>query len=126
MIKKIESKFAPEAIGAYNQAIKYGNIVFTSGQIGLTTDGEIVPGNIEEQTHQVMKNISYILEASGTSLKQVIKTTCFINDMNNFQRFDAVYSLYFSNILPARSCVEVSQLPKKVLVEIEVIAAIDI
>ncbi|OCB00816.1 MULTISPECIES: RidA family protein [Clostridium] len=122
MLEVTNTKKAPAAIGPYSQAIGFGNILFTSGQIPLDpSTGEVVGSNIEEQATQVMKNISAILEANDINFENVIKTTCFIANMSDFARFNEVYAKYFiSN--PARSCVAVKELPKGVLCEVEVIA----
>lgn len=122
MLEVTNTKKAPAAIGPYSQAIGFGNILFTSGQIPLDpSTGEVVGSNIEEQATQVMKNISAILEANDINFENVIKTTCFIANMSDFTRFNEVYAKYFiSN--PARSCVAVKELPKGVLCEVEVIA----
>ena len=123
-MEKIYTKNAPEAIGPYSQAIKSGNILFTSGQIAINPQSSCVEVNdIKGQTEQVCKNISALLEASGTSFDKVIKTTCFLADMNDFAVFNEIYATYFTS-KPARSCVAVKTLPKNVLVEIEVIAEI--
>ena len=120
----VYTKKAPEAIGPYSQAIKVGNIVYTSGQIPIDPKaGKVEAVTITEQTEQVCKNLSAVLEAAGTSLLRVVKTTCFLSDMANFAAFNEVYAKYFVN-KPARSCVAVKTLPKNVLVEIEVIAEI--
>lgn len=122
MLKVTKTEKAPAAIGPYSQAISFGDLLFTSGQIPLDpVTGEVVGTNIEEQTLQVMKNISSILEASDVKFENVIKTTCFIANMADFAKFNEVYARYFvSN--PARSCVAVKELPKGVLCEVEVIA----
>ena len=121
---KIYTKNAPEAIGPYSQAIKVGNIVFTSGQIPIDpSTGNVEASTIEEQTEQVCKNLSSVLEAAGTSLSNVVKTTCFLSDMADFAAFNGVYAKYFVS-KPARSCVAVKTLPKNVLVEVEVIATL--
>ena len=118
----ISSKNAPEAIGPYSQAIEYENFIFTSGQIPISPQtGEIVSGGIEEQTEQVIKNLSAVLEAAGSSLKNAVKTTCFLKNMSDFAVFNSIYEKYFTG-KPARSCVEVCGLPKNALVEIEVTA----
>ena len=123
-MEKIYTENAPEAIGPYSQAIKVGNLLFTSGQIAIDPATSTVNTNdIVGQTEQVCKNISAILEASSTSFDKVIKTTCFLADMNDFAAFNEVYARYFIS-KPARSCVAVKDLPKNVLVEIEVIAEI--
>ena len=120
----VYTKKAPEAIGPYSQAIKVGNIVYTSGQIPIDPKaGNVEAVTITEQTEQVCKNLSAVLEAAGTSLLRVVKTTCFLSDMADFAAFNEVYAKYFVN-KPARSCVAVKTLPKNVLVEIEVIAEI--
>ena len=123
MLTKIATKNAPGAIGPYSQAIKYGDIVFTSGQIPLTADGALVEGDIKAQAEQVMKNLAAVLAEAGTSFDNVVKTTCFLSDMADFAAFNAVYAEYFTS-KPARSCVAVKTLPKNVLVEVEVIAEI--
>lgn len=119
----IETKKAPAAIGPYSQAIVLSNgTVYTSGQIPLVPEtGALLDGGIVEQTEQVIKNLSAVLEAAGSDLTKVIKTTCFLQNMGNFAAFNAVYEKYFTG-KPARSCVEVAKLPKGALVEIEVIA----
>ncbi len=119
---KIETKNAPQAIGPYSQAILAGDMIYTSGQIPLTPQGELVEADIEKQTHQVLQNVRAVLEAAGSDLNHVVKTTLFIKDMNQFQKINAIYAEYFSDHQPARSCVEVARLPKDVLIEMEVIA----
>lgn len=122
-MKTIETKKAPAAIGPYSQAIILSNgIVYTSGQIPLVPEtGAITEGGIVEQTEQVIKNLAAVLEAAGSDLTKVIKTTCFLQSMGDFAAFNAVYEKHFTG-KPARSCVEVAALPKGALVEIEVIA----
>ncbi|MDA7746940.1 RidA family protein [Psychromonas sp.] len=121
--KIIATVQAPAAIGPYSQANQFGNMLFTSGQIPLDpTTMEIVAGGVTEQTEQVMKNLFAVLEEAGASASTVVKTTCFIKDMNDFAAFNAVYGKYFPESAPARSCVEVARLPKDVLVEVEAIA----
>ncbi len=121
-MEKVYTKNAPEAIGPYTQALVSGNLVFTSGQIAIDpSDGQIHAVTIEEQTEQVCKNLSEVLKAAGTSLEKVIKTTCFLANMADFAAFNGVYGRYFTE-KPARSCVAAKELPKQVLVEIEVIA----
>lgn len=123
-MKVIYTKDAPEAIGPYSQAICTGNLVFTSGQIPIDpATGNIEAVTIEEQTEQVCKNIAAVLTAAGSSLEKVVKTVCFLSDMDNFAAFNAVYSKYFTG-KPARSCVAVKTLPKNVLVEVDTIAEI--
>jgi reactive intermediate/imine deaminase len=118
----INTKNAPQAIGAYEQAIKIGNFVYTSGQIPLKADGTFVGECIKEQTNQVMLNLKVVLEEAGSSFCKVIKATIFIKDMSEFSIINEVYGSYFNDNFPARSCVEVTRLPKDVRVEIEVIA----
>lgn len=121
-MKKVETQNAPAAIGPYSQAMIVGNLVYTSGQIPINpASGNIEAADIEGQAHQACKNIAAVLEAAGSNLDKVIKTTCFLSDIKNFAAFNAVYEQYFTS-KPARSCVEVSALPKAALVEIEVIA----
>jgi 2-iminobutanoate/2-iminopropanoate deaminase len=122
MLKKVETSQAPQAIGPYSQAMVAGDLVFTSGQIPLTPEGEIVEADIVKQTHQVFANIRAVLQAAGSDLDQVIKTTLFIKDMNQFQQINEIYAEYFTDHKPARSCVEVARLPKNVLIEMEAIA----
>jgi 2-iminobutanoate/2-iminopropanoate deaminase len=118
----ISTKTAPKAVGPYSQAIKYGNFVFISGQIPIDPEtDEIVTGNIEEQTSRVLNNLKAIIKASGMGLENVLKCTCFLKDMEDFTRFNSVYNSYFGEILPARECVEVSKLPKDVMVEVSAI-----
>lgn len=124
MRKTVSTDKAPAAIGPYAQANILGNLVFTSGQIPLDpATGQIAGTTIEEQTHRVFQNIKAILEAAGSSLDKVLKTTVFIKDMNDFGKMNDVYAEYFTEgALPSRSAVEVARLPKDVLVEIETIA----
>ncbi|AGF54510.1 2-iminobutanoate/2-iminopropanoate deaminase [Clostridium saccharoperbutylacetonicum] len=122
MLKVTKTDKAPAAIGPYSQAVSFGDLLFTSGQIALDpVTGEVVGTTIEEQTEQVMKNLSAILEANNIDFNNVIKTTCFIADMGDFAKFNEVYAKYFVS-KPARSCVAVKELPKSVLCEVEVIA----
>lgn len=124
MLRKISTKKAPAAIGPYSQGVIVGNILYSSGQIALDpTSGEVVGTTIEEQTEQVMKNIGAILLEAGTDFSKVIKTTCFLDDMADFAKFNEIYATYFVE-KPARSCVAVQTLPKNVLCEVEVIAFI--
>ena len=121
-MEKIYTKNAPEAIGPYSQAMVTGNLVFTSGQIAINPEsGNVEAEGITAQTEQVCKNLSAVLTAAGSSLENVVKTTCFLADMNDFAAFNAVYGTYFTN-KPARSCVAAKALPKGVLVEVEAIA----
>lgn len=123
-MKVVSTNEAPAAIGPYSQGIIVNNILYTSGQIPLTAEGELVSGGVKEQTHQVFKNLQAILNSEGTSLEKVVKATVFIKDMNDFGAVNEVYGEYFNTHKPARSCVEVARLPKDVLVEIEVIALV--
>ncbi|MDR0586789.1 MAG: RidA family protein [Treponema sp.] len=121
-MKIIQTDKAPAAIGPYSQAICSGGLVFTSGQIPLVPEtGSVAEGTIKEQTLQVIKNLAAVLEEAGSGLANVIKTTCFLADMNDFAAFNEVYAEYFSG-KPARSTVAVKQLPRNVLVEIEAVA----
>ena len=121
-MEKIYTKNAPEAIGPYSQAIKCGNMLFTSGQIAIDPATSTVEAtDIVGQTEQVCKNLCAVLEAAGTTMEKVVKTTCFLSDMADFAAFNEVYAKYFVS-KPARSCVAVKTLPKNVLVEVEVIA----
>ena len=122
MRTKISTPNAPAAIGPYSQAIRCGNIVYTSGQIPLDpVTGAVVGDDIHTQAQQVMKNLSAVLTAAGSSPENAVKTTCFLADMADFAAFNEVYAAYFTTN-PARSCVAVKTLPKGVLVEVEVIA----
>ena len=126
MLQKISTDKAPAAIGPYSQGIVLGNIFFASGQIPIDpATGEIVEGGIAEQTTRVLENVKAVLEAAGTSLDNVIKTTCFMDNMDDFGKMNEVYASFFTGeALPSRSAVEVSKLPKGVLIEIEVIAVL--
>ena len=118
----ISTDKAPAAIGPYSQAICVGNLVFTSGQIAINpASGNVEAKTIEEQTEQVCKNLAAILNAAGTSLDNAVKTVCFLQNMSDFAAFNGIYGKYFTS-KPARSCVAVRELPKGVLVEVEVIA----
>lgn len=121
-MEKIYTTNAPDAIGPYSQAVKVGNLLFTSGQIAINPRTSVIDAvDIEGQTEQVCQNICAILEAAGTSFDRVVKTTCFLADMDDFVAFNIIYAKYFLS-KPARSCVAVKTLPKNVLVEVEVIA----
>ena len=123
-MEKVYTNTAPEAIGPYSQAIKVGNLVFTSGQIAINpATGAVEADTIEGQTEQVCKNLCEVLKAAGTDIEKAVKTVCFLSDMNNFAAFNEVYAKYFTG-KPARSCVAVKTLPKNVLVEVDVIAEI--
>lgn len=123
-MKQISTNNAPQAIGPYSQAIISNGLMFCSGQIPINPEtGAIVEG-LEAQAHQVFKNIKNLLEAGGTSINNVIKTSVFIKDMNDFGKINEIYAEYFTEPFPARSCVEVTRLPKDVLLECEVIAEV--
>lgn len=125
MSEKIYTENAPAAIGPYSQAVKAGNLVYTSGQIAIVpATGNIEATDIQGQSEQVMKNLQAVLEASGTDFAKVIKTTCFLADIADFAAFNEVYGKYITE-KPARSCVAVKDLPKGALVEVEVIAVTD-
>lgn len=118
----ISSAQAPAAIGPYSQAVRFGNLLVTSGQIPLTPAGDLVDGGVTEQTTQVCENLRALLQEAGLDFSHVVKTTVFLSDMNNFAAMNAVYSQYFTAPYPARSTVQVARLPRDVLVEIEVLA----
>lgn len=125
MLEKISTPNAPAAIGPYSQAVKVGNMLYTSGQIALDpASGGLVGEDVREQTEQVMKNLSAVLAAAGSSFDKVIKTTCFLADIADFAVFNEVYGKYITSA-PSRSCVAVNDLPKGALVEVEIIAVID-
>lgn len=124
MSEKVYTTDAPEAIGPYSQAVVTGNLVYTSGQIAINpATGNVEAEGIKNQTEQVCKNLKAVLEAAGSSLEKVVKTTCFLQNMEDFAEFNEVYAQYFVN-KPARSCVAAKALPKNVLVEVETIAEI--
>ena len=122
-MEKIYTNSAPEAIGPYSQAIKVGNMIFTSGQIALTPNGEFLDSDIKTQTKQVCENLRAVLKAAGANINDVVKTTIFLTDINDFGEVNEVYGEYFSH-KPARSTVAVKELPKGAKVEIECIAVI--
>ncbi len=124
MIEKISTHQAAPAIGPYSQACRFGQFVFTSGQIPLTPEGELVEDDIEVQTHQVFKNIQEVLKAAGTDLQNVIKVTIFMKDINEFSTVNEIYASYFGEHKPARSTVQVAKLPKDVKIEIEMVAIV--
>ena len=125
MIKRIiQTEQAPAAIGPYSQAIRIGDFLYTSGQIALDPEsGIFLSGEIEEETEQTLKNISAILQAGGVNLENVIKTTVYLSDLNDFTRMNQVYEKYFSKNKPARACVQVAALPKGAKIEIDAIAS---
>ena len=120
----INTNKAPEALGPYSHATVVNDLVFTSGQIPLTLDGNIVSDDVQEQTKQVLENLTVVLQEAGSDLDSVVKATIFISDMNNFQKINEIYGDYFGKYQPARSCVEVARLPKDVKVEIELIGKV--
>ena len=123
-MNKIYTEKAPAAVGPYSQAVVINGMVYTSGQIALDpASGELVGKNIEEQAEQVMKNLISILEAAGSKQENVVKTLCFLTDINDFAAFNEVYARYFTG-KPARSCVGIRSLPKGAIVEVEVIATL--
>lgn len=123
MLEKVYTENAPQAIGPYSQAVVLGDLVFTSGQIAINPKtGAVEADTIETQTEQVMQNLKEVLEAAGTDMKKVVKTTCFLKHMSDFAAFNDIYGKYLTE-KPARSCVAAKQLPKDVLVEVEVIAS---
>lgn len=123
-MKTVSTTNAPAAIGPYAQGIVVNNMFYSSGQIPLTASGELVEGDIEVQTNQVFENLKAVLAAAGSSLNQIVKTTVFMKDMNDFAIMNEVYASHFGEHKPARSAVEVARLPKDVKVEIEVIALV--
>ncbi|KKK36671.1 endoribonuclease L-PSP [Mesobacillus campisalis] len=123
-MKTVQTSKAPAAIGPYSQGIVVNNMFFSSGQIPLTAEGNMVEGDVAAQTHQVFKNLIAVLEEAGASLDTVVKATVFIKNMDEFATINEVYGEYFDSHKPARSTVEVARLPKDALVEIEVIALV--
>lgn len=122
----IETDQAPRPIGPYVQAVRVGNLVFTAGQIPLDpATGQMVTGGIVEQTERVLENLKAILEAAGSSLDRVVRTTCFLADLNDFQAFNAVYARYFGANPPPRTTVQAARLPAGALVEIDCIALVE-
>ena len=121
-MKTVSTDKAPAAIGPYSQAQIVNGFVFASGQIGIDPATGCIPEGIEAQANQVFTNVSHLLEAAGSSISKVIKTTVFIKDMNDFAKVNEIYGSYFTEPYPARSCVEVARLPKDALIECEVIA----
>ncbi|MBB6451523.1 2-iminobutanoate/2-iminopropanoate deaminase [Geomicrobium halophilum] len=124
-METIYTNQAPEAIGPYSQGMIVNNLFYSSGQIPLTPNMEIVAGGIREQTNQVLKNVQAVVKEAGASMESVVKTTIFIKNMDDFPIINEVYGSYFSEHQPARSCVEVARLPKDVQIEIEVIALVN-
>lgn len=123
--KVVQTNQAPGAIGPYSQAIKAGNMVFVSGQIAIDPqNGEVITGDVQQQTNQVLHNVAAVLKAAGCGLDNVVKTTVYIRSMADFPLINEIYQKFFVDSPPARACVEVSGLPKDVLVEIDAIAVI--
>ena len=126
MLKYVETKEAPAAIGPYSQGVVVNGFAFFSGQVPLSPQtGEVVGTTIEEQAEQVMKNVGALLTAAGTDFDHVVKTTCFLEDIADFAKFNAVYAKSFGEKLPARSAVGIDKLPKGALIEVEVIASVE-
>lgn len=123
-MKVIQTPHAPAAIGPYSQAIQVGSMLFTSGQIPLRADGSLVEGGIEAQTQQVFDNLRAVIDAAGGSLSQVVKTTVFLKDLQDFAAMNGVYETAFGGHRPARSALQVARLPRDVLVEIEAIVSL--
>ena len=120
----VQTDKAPQAIGPYSQAVTHGGLVYTSGQIALTPEGEMLGDDLEKQTHQVLKNLTEVLKEAGSDLDQVIKTTIFLADMDSFLKVNEIYASYFGEHKPARATVAVKTLPKNALVEIDAIAVV--
>jgi 2-iminobutanoate/2-iminopropanoate deaminase len=123
-MKMIHTDNAPAAIGPYSQAVVVNDMLYTSGNIPLKLDGTVIEGDIQDQTKQVFANIKAVLDEVGTDFTKVVKTTVFLKDLSVFNEFNEIYSMFFNEHKPARSCVEVARLPKDVLVEIELIAIV--
>ncbi|MFB0972305.1 MAG: RidA family protein [Tissierellia bacterium] len=122
-MKVLHTDKAPAAVGPYSQAIKVGDLIFTSGQLALDPEtGDLINHDIEAATRRSLDNVKAILVEAGSSLDKVVKSTIFLSDMENFGKVNEIYSEYFSEHKPARSCVEVARLPKDALIEIEVVA----
>jgi 2-iminobutanoate/2-iminopropanoate deaminase len=123
-MKVIKTPHAPAAIGPYSQAIQVGDLLFTSGQIALRADGTLNDGDITEQTKQVLSNLTAVIEAAGASLNQVVKTTVFLKNLDDFVAMNHIYAEVFADHAPARSTVQVAKLPRDVLIEIEAIVSL--
>lgn len=121
-MQRVQTERAPAAIGPYSQAVRSGGMVFVSGQIPLTPEGDLVDGGIEAQTEQVLRNLAMVLEAAGSGLEHVVQVSAFLADMSDFARFNEVYARHFREPYPARAVVEVARLPKDVRVEVACIA----
>ncbi len=122
MLNPVQTDRAPAAIGPYSQAIRLGDLVFTSGSLPMRPDGSLVEGDVALQTEQVMENLQAVLAAAGTTLAHAVKCTCFLADMNDFAAMNEVYARYFGEAAPARSTVQVARLPRDVRIEIECVA----
>ena len=122
MKKTVSADNLPKALGPYSHGVVFGNMMYTSGQMGAGSDGNLI-GGVAEQTARCLRNVKSVLEAGGFSMGNVVKTMVFLSDMNNFAAMNAEYAKFFEGAFPARSCVEVARLPKDALVEIEVLAA---
>jgi 2-iminobutanoate/2-iminopropanoate deaminase len=120
----IKTSHAPAAIGPYSQAMQVGDLLFTSGQIALRADGTLNDGDINEQTKQVLSNLTAVIEAAGASLNKVVKTTVFLKNLDDFTAMNQIYAEVFAGHTPARSTVQVAKLPRDVLVEIEAIVSL--
>ena len=123
MTKVISTDKAPSAIGPYSQAIEVNNMVYTSGVIPVNPETGVIPEGVEAQANQAFSNLKNLIEAAGAGINQVVKTTVFIKEMNDFAKINEIYATYFKEPYPARSCVEVARLPKDVLLEIEAVVA---
>jgi len=121
----VQTTKAPQAIGPYSQAVTHGGLVYTSGQIALTPEGEMLGNDLDKQTHQVLKNLTEVLKEAHSGLDQVIKTTIFLADMDSFAAVNEIYASYFGEHKPARATVAVKTLPKNALVEIDAIAVVN-
>lgn len=125
-MKTVHSESAPEAVGPYSQAIRTGDTLYASGQIGINPQsGEMVSGGINEETRQVLENLSAVVDQAGASLQDVVKTTVYLTNLDHYDEFNNVYETFFQEHQPARACVEVCHLPKGALVEVDLIARLD-
>lgn len=120
----IHTQDAPKALGPYEQAIRVGDMLFTSGQLGIDPATDALPDGVEAQAHNAMKNLGAILREAGADYKNVVKTTVFLADLGDFATVNGIYESYFDGVFPARSCVQVARLPKDALIEVECVAAL--
>lgn len=120
----IHTQDAPKALGSYEQAIRVGDMLFTSGQLGIDPSTDALPDGVEAQAHNAMKNLGAILREAGADYKSIVKTTVFLADLGDFATVNGIYESYFDGVFPARSCVQVARLPKDALIEVECIAAL--